>query len=369
MCLSGRRTGVKNRLPLSSTSQRRAGGNASEQHYKDETRAPGSNRAFCLPSLLHTKFGKREMVVPPHSGVAAHPPAHAATHAPAHSPAKPHAAAKVHKPVAQGAGGVKTPPRPVRSAPPAHATDPKVLAFRAETLASAVQDARINNSDNIWPTQDKASKATVANLVAHRKIDDYNKFQLEVTQAKFQDLQKKLGDMRSEISDPLHAATRSEKAELKKLQQDVDRAHSKFLSARKASERSGRDVAVALDLHEIVLGARAGRVTLSGKTGLADARAAQDRLDSALQAVSSASKRGQPLGEEYFGGGPLQTVRDAASVNRAEWKALNSRAEKDHNAELIKVSRVGLAKAEIRLESVYSPEFKSGYEPKSGPKP
>jgi hypothetical protein len=174
--------------------------------------------------------------------------------------------------------------------------------------------------------------------------------------------------MESEISDPSHAATPSDKAQLAKVRKDVDQADSRFLSAREASERSGRDFAVAVDLHEIVLAVRPGRVTLAGKTGLADARAAQDRFHDAWQAASNASKQGKPIGDELGQGSLLHTVRDAASVNRTEWKALNSRAEKGHNAELIRLSRVGLAKAEISLQSVDSTEFKSSLESKPGPK-
>jgi hypothetical protein len=175
--------------------------------------------------------------------------------------------------------------------------------------------------------------------------------------------------MESEISDPSQAATPSEKAQLAKVRKDVDRAHSKFLSARKASERSGRDVAVAEDLYDIVWGFRAGRVTLAGETGLTDARAAQDRLHSAWQAVSNASKKGKPIGDELGQGSRLlYTVREAASTNRAEWKALNNLAEKGHDAELIRVSRVGLTKTEISLQSMYSTEFKSSLESKPGSK-
>jgi phosphotransferase system HPr-like phosphotransfer protein len=275
--------------------------------------------------------------------------------------------------VPKGAFGVKTTPRAVRSEAAGHVTDPKTLAFRAETTVSKLQDAGIRSAEinhvRATPAQQsqathglkvEAMKAAEANMHAQTQIDRHNQFSLEVTRAEIRDLNGKIRNLQDEISEPgrSHAA---DKVQLKALQASLDRAASKYDSDIEASKRSGRDAAVAECLYEIALGVTPGRTKLTERTTLKDAQAAQNELHDAWETLRASTARGRPRIDDDKFMILINNVKDAASVNRAEWKALNDRAEKSGGAELIRQSRAGLAKAETILRSAFSDGFSASW--------
>jgi hypothetical protein len=277
-----------------------------------------------------------------------------------HPPADEHGAATVNKAVHPGIGGVKTTLQPARPEPKIliagqAADDAKAVARQAETACSELEDARISLAA-IDPK--KATPAQIGDAkrrldVAQAAADAAVKRNVQVQTTLYAERKLALKTADAELVGPyrkVHDNPHPDRSDLAKLAALQEKRYLALVD----SVQSGRSVAVAMSLRDIAKGIRPGRGELARDTQLKDAKAAETTLKDARQHLYLAKVDHCDITEIKR---RVEQVQRAASVNRAEWAALNEKAKMGDDAGLQKMSRRGLDLAERELEWLKSPRF------------